>query len=128
MVGWVTALKLVPWGDVIEATPQILNAAKKLLGTTRKSKADAPGAASIAASGEEAALPVETQLLHLRERVGQLEQEQIDGAALIQSLAQQNAQVIRAVEDLRKRNRRLTLAIAVLGATCLGLLIWAVMQ
>ncbi|WP_440108062.1 hypothetical protein [Acidovorax sp. BL-A-41-H1] len=128
MVGWVTALKLVPWGDVIEATPQILNAAKKLLGTTRKGKADAPGAASIAASGEEAALPVETQLLHLRERVGQLEQEQIDGAALIQSLAQQNAQVIRAVEDLRKRNRRLTLAITVLGATCLGLLIWAVTQ
>jgi hypothetical protein len=29
MVGWVTALKLVPWGDVIEATPQILQAAKK---------------------------------------------------------------------------------------------------
>lgn len=27
MVGWVTALKLVPWGDVIEATPQILQAA-----------------------------------------------------------------------------------------------------
>ncbi len=128
MVGWVTALKLVPWGDVIEATPQILNAAKKLLGTTRKGKAEAPDAASIAASGEEAALPVETQLLHLRERVGQLEQEQIDGAALIQSLAQQNAQVIRAVEDLRKRNRRLTLAITVLGATCLGLLIWALMQ
>ncbi|MDH4426038.1 MAG: hypothetical protein QE495_06265 [Acidovorax sp.] len=128
MVGWVTALKLVPWGDVIEATPQILNAAKKLLGTTRKGKSEAPGAASIAASGEEAALPVEAQLLHLRERVSQLEQEQIDGAALIQSLAQQNAQVIRAVEDLRKRNRRLTLAITVLGATCLGLLIWAVMQ
>ena len=40
----------------------------------------------------------------------QLEQEQLDGAALIQSLAQQNAQVIQAVEDLRQHNRRLTLA------------------
>ena len=38
MVGWVTALKLVPWGDVIEATPQILQAAKKLLGATRRAK------------------------------------------------------------------------------------------
>ena len=35
-VGWVTALKLVPWGDVLEATPQILQAAKKLLGSTRQ--------------------------------------------------------------------------------------------
>ena len=40
-VGWVTALKLVPWGDVLEATPQILQAAKKLLGSTRQGTADA---------------------------------------------------------------------------------------
>ncbi|MFN7856249.1 MAG: hypothetical protein ACK5OA_06665 [Acidovorax sp.] len=128
MVGWIAALKLVPWGDVIEAAPQILNAAKKLLGTTHKAKAGANSAALLAGASDEAAMPVELQLEHLRERVGQLEQEQIDSAALIQSLAQQNAQVIRAVEDLRKRNRRLTLAIAVLGATCLGLLVWAVVQ
>ena len=31
-VGWVTALKLVPWGGVIEATPQLLQAARKLMG------------------------------------------------------------------------------------------------
>ena len=48
MVGWVTALKLVPWGDVIEATPQILQAAKKLLGATRKGKAEATASGSIA--------------------------------------------------------------------------------
>ena len=43
MVGWVTALKLVPWGDVIEATPQILQAAKKLLGATRKGQSRGDG-------------------------------------------------------------------------------------
>ena len=35
-VGWMSALKLVPWGDVIEATPQIMQAARKLISNTRK--------------------------------------------------------------------------------------------
>jgi hypothetical protein len=30
-ISWITALKLVPWGDVIEATPQVVKAAKGLL-------------------------------------------------------------------------------------------------
>src|SRR2546427_2006056 len=30
-ISWITALKLVPWGDVIEATPQVVKAAKNLL-------------------------------------------------------------------------------------------------
>ncbi len=128
MVGWVTALKFVPWGDVIEATPQILSAAKKLLGATRKGKVDASAAGSIADSAAEPSLPTDVQLQRLRERVLQLEQEQLDGAALIQSLAQQNAQVIQAVEDLRQRNRRLTLAIMALAGTCAGLLVWVLSQ
>ena len=37
-IGWLTALKLVPWGDVIEATPQALKAAKALL----KKREEAP--------------------------------------------------------------------------------------
>ena len=37
-VGWVTALKLVPWGDVLEATPQILQSAKKLLAPRAKAR------------------------------------------------------------------------------------------
>ena len=128
MVGWVTALKLVPWGDVIEATPQILQAAKKLLGATRKGKAEATASGSIADAGTEAALPTDVQLKHLRERVLQLEQEQLDAAALIQSLAQQNAQVIQAVEDLRQHNRRLTLALTIVACACAGLLVWALKQ
>ena len=39
-IGWMTALKLVPWGDVIEATPQILQAARRLMGSTRKGAAE----------------------------------------------------------------------------------------
>ena len=50
---------------------------------------------------------------------------------LIQSLAEQNAQVVQAVERLRLLNLRLTVAIAVLGAVCVcaGLLLaWTLRQ
>ena len=129
-VGWVTALKLVPWGDVLEATPQILQAAKKLLGSTRQGTADA-AAGTLAGAGDAATPPVALQLQQLRERVARLEQEQQESAVLIQSLAEQNAQVVQAVEVLRLRNQRLTVAIAVLGAVCVcaGLLLaWTLRQ
>ena len=126
-VGWVTALKLVPWGDVLDATPQILQAAKKLLGSTRQGTADA-AAGTLAGAGDAATPPVALQLQQLRERVARLEQEQQESAVLIQSLAEQNAQVVQAVEVLRLRNQRLTAAIALLGAVCAGLIVWALRQ
>ena len=126
-VGWVTALKLVPWGDVLEATPQILQAAKKLLGSTRQGTADA-AAGTLAGAGDAATPPVTLLLQQLRERVARLEQEQQESAVLIQSLAEQNAQVVQAVEVLRLRNQRLTAAIALLGAVCAGLIVWALRQ
>ena len=127
-VGWVAALKLVPWGDVLEATPQILQAAKKLLGSTRQGSSDAAAGTLAGAAGDAAAPPVALQLKQLRERVARLEQEQQESAVLIQSLAEQNAQVVQAVEVLRRRNQRLTVAIAVLGAVCVGLIVWALRQ
>ncbi|MBU4424328.1 MAG: hypothetical protein KKG12_11315 [Gammaproteobacteria bacterium] len=127
-LGWVAALKLVPWGDVLEATPQILQAAKKLLGSTRQGTADA-AAGTLAGAGDAAASPpAALQLQQLRERVARLEQEQQESAVLTQSLAEQNAQVVQAVEVLRLRNQRLTAVIAVLGAGCVGLVVWALRQ
>ena len=128
--GRVTALRLVPWGDVLEATPQILQAAKKLLGATRKGTSGA-AAGSLADTNDAAAPPVALQLQQLHERVARLEQEQQESAVLIQSLAEQNAQVVQAVERLRLRNQRLTVAIAALGAVCVcaGLLLaWTLRQ
>ncbi len=127
MALWMTALKLVPWGDVIEATPQVLQAAKKLMGKTRSAGA-APAAGTLTGAGDSPATPVTAQLQHLRERVAQLEQEQQDSAALIQSLAEQNAVVIRAVEALRLRNQRLGRALLVLGLVVAGVLVWVLRQ
>jgi hypothetical protein len=35
MAVWLTALKLVPWGDVIEATPKVVGAARKLFSSSK---------------------------------------------------------------------------------------------
>ena len=128
MALWMAALKLVPWGDVIEATPQVLQAAKKLMGKTRAART-APAADTLAGVDEApATAAVAAQLQHLRERVVQLEQEQQDSAALIQSLAEQNAVVIRAVEVLRLRNQRLGTAVLVLGVLVAGVPVWILRQ
>jgi Mg2+ and Co2+ transporter CorA len=128
MAAWMTALKLVPWGEVIEATPQILQAAKKLMGKTREGKdesaADSPGAGKHPLP----LAPDAMQLQRLYDRITQLEQEQRESATLIQSLAEQNAAVIKAVDALRLRNRRLTQAMVALSALGLGLLAWALLQ
>jgi hypothetical protein len=127
MAVWLTALKLVPWGDVIEATPQILQAAKKLMGKTRASSAE-PLAGALADAGVSASTPLEAQVQGLAQRVALLEQEQRDSAALIESLAEQNAVVVRAVEALRKRSQRLAAAVGVLGVTCAALVVWVLRQ
>ena len=130
MALWMTALKLVPWGDVIEAAPQVLQAAKKLMGKTRTA-GTAPAAGvtgTLTGTGDSPSTPVTAQLQHLRERVVQLEQEQQDSAALIQSLAEQNAVVIRAVEALRLRNQRLGSALVILGVLVFGILVWVLRQ
>ena len=126
--GWITALKLVPWGDVIEATPQILAAAKKLLGASRGGGAGASGAPAAENAPASLSATPEAALRQLQERVDRLEQEQQASALLIQSLAEQNAQVVQAVEALRQRSQRLVGAIAVLAALCVGLLVWVLRQ
>lgn len=124
--GWLTALKLVPWRDVIEATPQILQSAKKLMGKT--DGADVPqtsaGTAPTGTAVAPTAATLQAQLEALTERVAMLEREQRECAALIQSLAEQNAVVVRAVDALRLRTQRLIAALGVLGAALAAIGVW----
>ena len=54
--------------------------------------------------------------------------KQQESAVLIQSLAEQNAQVVRAVEVLRQRQQRLMVAAGILAVACTGLLVWVLRQ
>lgn len=127
-ISWITALKLVPWGDVIEATPQVVKAAKSLL---RKKDAEQAVGEPPAAAGEPLAVPRsagEQALLLIQAqeaRITQLEQSQRQSLELIEKLAEQNAQIVATVGALRTGAQRLAWACAILGACVAGLLIHA---
>lgn len=110
-IGWLTVLKMVPWGDVIENAPKVAQGAKKLWNTVGKKSVPttAPASAPVAPrqdtlDGQDAAVAVlVAQVAELQVATAELHQQMLESSALIQSLAEQNAQLIGRVEVNRKR-------------------------
>ena len=115
---WLTALKIIPWKDVMEAAPAVVAAAKSL----RKTKPvnDVPPSTPAAVPDTDAAL---TQLrAQLNDQVTRIDALQ----TTVADLAEQNLRLIAAVDVLRRRTRwllagtALALALALLVAYRLG--------
>jgi hypothetical protein len=105
MVGWITALKVIPWGDVIEAAPALAKGARKFFTKTQQVPVEPVPPVNVP---EDDALGQAYGRIHqLEQRVGELTEQQKASAALIESLAEQNAQVVRAIDVLRVRTRML---------------------
>lgn len=110
-IGWLTVLKMVPWGDVIENAPKVAQGAKKLWSTVGKNAPPTPDPAADAPVAAEAALAsLRTQVAELQVASAELHQQMLASSALIQSLAEQNTQLIQRVEVNRKRLWWLALA------------------
>lgn len=118
-IGWMTALKVIPWGDVIEATPGIVKGARKIF--TRAQQAEDPVAHATAAHGGD--LPA--RVAQLESSLTQMAEQQKASAQLIETLAEQNARIIDAVEILRMRTRLLSGACGVLLVALIGVAAWA---
>jgi len=117
-IGWLSVLKMVPWGDVIETAPKVAQGAKKLWNTVgKKPAADTAAPVAPGAAGE--ATPtlaaLQTQVTQLQLSVADLHQQMLDSSALIGSLAEQNTQLIARVEVNRKRVLALTMVVVVLA-------------
>ena len=117
-IGWMTALKVIPWGDVIEATPGIVKSARKIF--TRSQQAEE--AATAAASSSPADLSA--RVAQLESSVAQLAEQQKASAELIETLAEQNARIVEAVDALRRRARLLIVVSSLLSIACVGLVAW----
>ncbi len=127
-IPWITALKLVPWSEVIEAAPQVIKAAKGMIG---KKEAQEQATESAAAQRLSEANPVTSsgelalrQIQALQGRVEQLEQSQRQSLEIIEKLAEQNAQLVTTVSALRVGAQRLVWACGVLGAVSIGVVIY----
>ena len=110
-IGWLSVLKLVPWGDVIENAPKVAQGAKKLWNTVGKKPAPSAPEANRptqsgqgALSGQDAVVAaLQAQVAELQVATTELHQQMLESSALIKSLAEQNTQLVQRVEVNRKR-------------------------
>jgi hypothetical protein len=110
-IPWLTAFKLIPWRDVVENAPAVLNAAKKLW-DKRAGAQSAPAPSP------------DNPFASLQQEVSMLREEQRRAAELISSLAAQNERLVEAVEILRIRTRVLMYACLALAAALVALAFW----
>lgn len=119
---WLTALKVIPWGDVIEHAPKVLNAARQLLDRQRQRARTAEPAAPAPVPADSIGT-VDMQALQGLQRLlaqaqDDLERLRLTQEALTQTvadLAEQNSRLVAAVELLRRRTRLLMGAVLLLA-------------
>lgn len=125
-IGWMTVLKLVPWDDVIANAPQVVEGARKLWKTVARSPAPEPAQAPEAHEAAVAPAPelaTRGELQALATQLSALHEQMAESSALIEALADQNAQLIRQIESNRVRLGWLMAAVGLLTAALLYLLL-----
>ena len=120
---WLLALKVIPWGDVIEHAPKVLNAARKMVDRQREQQQAASDTATAAPTPGSDVAAVSIQQLQSRldaanHRMDALLQAQDQLTQTVAELAEQNARLVAAVNVLRLRTRLLLVTTGV-GAVVL---------
>jgi len=111
-IGWLSVLKMVPWGDVINNAPKVADGAKKLWSAVAKK----PPAGGLSPVGAQPALSPEAQsIATLQAEVSDLHNQMLKSSELIRALADQNTQLIRRFEISRIRVQWLAGIMFVLG-------------
>jgi hypothetical protein len=106
-IGWLSVLKMVPWGDVISNAPKVADGAKKLWSAVAKK----PPAAELATASAQPALSPEAQSIAILQaqlaaaeaEVSDLHNQMLESSQLIKALADQNTQLIKRIEVNRLR-------------------------
>lgn len=116
MAIWLTALKVIPWVEVIAAAPLVTQAARKLF----KKPQDSPSPDS----AREAVWVGEiSEIQALEATVSQLRAQQQSTAAILQTLAAQSGQITTAIDVLRVHQRWLMILCLGLCIVVIGLMI-----
>jgi hypothetical protein len=123
-IGWMTALKIIPWSNVLESAPHIVKAAKHLFSATKNDSSGNFATGPGASAGEDFTLNRRIQVMEAK--IAELREEQKSSAELIKSLAEQNAFVVQAIEVFRVRLRILLAICVLLFGSLAGLLLWLV--
>ena len=127
---WMIALKVIPWGDVIEHAPKVLNAARKLLDKKpATNEANGPAPAHEVLGAQTATPPslgeLKNRLIAAQHQIDRQAQVQEELAQTLAELAEQNARLVGAVAVLRTRTRMLLWG---MGVLLVGLLIFGLLR
>ncbi|MEO6431255.1 MAG: hypothetical protein ABIO50_05800 [Nitrosospira sp.] len=125
MAIWITALKIIPWGSVLESAPHIVKAAKQVF-SAAKSDLSSFAEASSSPTGDGSVNPdkLDKRIRLLEAKIIELSNEQRASAELIKSLAEQNALVVEAIEVFRVRVKILLIACISLVGVLAGVVFW----
>lgn len=113
-MSWLTALKILPWGEMIEYAPKLVNGAQKLWQRvkTEQAETDAIIIDQAPASLDQTA----RELQELKQQLQDMQAQQLELSNLVSELAAQNQRLVSAIGVLRTRSRILFGA-AILGAS-----------
>ena len=112
-----SAFRIIPWSDVLIAAPYIVQGAEKLWGIIAGKPAPQLGNDRVKeeASQSVSLSDLDTRVHSLEQLTAELHKEVLLSSELIRSLAQQNIQLVQAVDVLRVRTRILFGFCGVLG-------------
>lgn len=124
-VGWLTAFKVIPWADVIQATPSIVRGARSIWQSAKKANEEVDrGLTKADSSTNPTPAGLAARLDHLERELAASERRQAAMAELAASLAEQNAALVQAVSVLKTRTLLLLVLNVVLAALIAGWLLF----
>ncbi|CAG0958336.1 hypothetical protein MTYP_00584 [Methylophilaceae bacterium] len=123
-IGWFSVLQAVPWGQVIDNAPKVVDGAKKLWSTVSKKsgleEVEIVDVQSAYSDDAEALSAIRNRLTALEKSAADLHKQMLASSELIKTLADQNAQLIKRIEANRKRMVWLTVVCVVMSAAAIA--------
>jgi len=107
-IPWIAILSKVPWKQVIDHAPTAVDGARKLWHSVRhKKEADPQPPEELASDAPPTLASLQARIAALEAAQAETEREMLAASALLQTLAEQNAQLVARLEMQRVRQRRL---------------------
>jgi hypothetical protein len=111
-IPWLSALKAVPWGDVISHAPSVLEKARDLMARKPADVEPQPMATPNVHDDVPSLGELKNRLLDASLHIQALQQREAELSQTVQALAEQNAALLAAVSGLRQTLRLLLIGLA----------------
>lgn len=102
-MNWLIALKILPWSEMIEYAPKLVNGAQKLWQRVKTEKAETD--AIVIEQAPESLDRTARELRELKRQLQDTQAQQIELSNLVSELAAQNQRLVSAINVLRLRSR-----------------------